>query len=116
MLSVVTDVLGDLVFGVLSVFARDKRGGAWALVLYLLLGLGLGGVSAMFWPQPLVDDFEGSLLLGLASPILAGALVAGFRGVSVWDWRYAFDRARFGLGFGVALGVGLGRVIGLLLS
>ncbi|MCK8499864.1 hypothetical protein [Myxococcus fulvus] len=87
MLSVVTDVLGDLVVGVLSVFAKDKRGGAWALGLYLLLGLGL-----------------------------AGALVAGFGGVSVWDWRYAFDRARFGLGFGVTLGVGLGRVIGLLVS
>jgi hypothetical protein len=116
MLTGVIDWFGDLVREVLDTYAHDSRFGRAGLVLFLGLGVLLGGVSLLVFPEPFFWSFRLSMLMGLVLPIVAGMLVAGFGGVKLLDWEFKFNLERFGAAFCVTLALGVTRFVWFLVE
>ncbi|AKQ64598.1 hypothetical protein A176_001510 [Myxococcus hansupus] len=109
------DGLIELMRGVLETYSDRSRFGAAGLVVLLGLGVLLGAGSLAISSEPLIEDVGLAWTVGLLSPFVVAAIVAGFRKVKLWDWQLRFDLERFGAAFCVTTGFVLARFVGVLL-
>lgn len=107
----IAEWFSDVAHDILDTYARDSRFGRAGLVLFLGLGVLAGGLSLVFFPEPIIRSFRLSAVLGLVAALVAAMVVAGFGGVKLLDWQFKFNLERFGATFCVALGLGAVRFL-----